>query len=173
MSGPGEILINPAGGTPAIFVEGNLSPARPAAGLDEWLLVTYGWGGGVAPEKYRSPSRFLAPTIVAEPAETALELVLLGAGATLPLRDAADERVIAGVMQGAGAIIDGPSDVGGYPALASGAALLDRDHDGMPDDWENEHGLLAGDPADGNADQDADGYTNIEEYLHALSQRTR
>jgi hypothetical protein len=47
------------------------------------------------------------------------------------------------------------------------------DRDGMPDEWEIEHGLIESDPADGNADRDGDGYTNIEEYLHSLTERDR
>lgn len=40
----------------------------------------------------------------------------------------------------------------------------DSDNDGLPDDWENEHGL---DPNNGNdalLDSDNDGYTNLEEF---------
>jgi hypothetical protein len=40
----------------------------------------------------------------------------------------------------------------------------------MPDTWEQSHGLDAGDPADGSMDRDADGYTNVEEYLNSLVQ---
>ena len=35
----------------------------------------------------------------------------------------------------------------------------------MPDKWEQRHGLNPRDPADGPADKDRDGYTNIEEYF--------
>jgi hypothetical protein len=36
----------------------------------------------------------------------------------------------------------------------------------MPDGWESRHGLNANDAADGARDTDADGYTNVEEYLN-------
>lgn len=58
--------------------------------------------------------------------------------------------------------------LGGYPDLAAGTPPADTDQDGMPDNWETAHGLDPGDSADGNSDRDDDGYTNIEEYLHAL-----
>ncbi|OGS69940.1 MAG: hypothetical protein A2Y96_02365 [Firmicutes bacterium RBG_13_65_8] len=77
------------------------------------------------------------------------------------------------MRNGSGGIIDSPGDVGGYPELATGPAPPDTDHDGMPDEWESGHGLSASDPADGNADRDGDGYTNIEEYLHSLTERDR
>lgn len=44
-------------------------------------------------------------------------------------------------------------------------ASLDADCDGMPDAWEQAHGLNAWSAADGQADQDGDGYTNLEEWM--------
>ena len=41
----------------------------------------------------------------------------------------------------------------------------------MPDDWEQKNGLEPKDPSDAAKDQDADGYTNIEEYLHSLAKQ--
>lgn len=40
----------------------------------------------------------------------------------------------------------------------------DSDGDGMPDEWEDKHGLNKNDPADANLDPDGDGFTNLEEY---------
>jgi hypothetical protein len=58
--------------------------------------------------------------------------------------------------------------VGGYPDLAGGTLPADSDHDGMPDQWERQMNLNPNDDSDGSTDSDADGYTNIEEYLHSL-----
>ena len=44
--------------------------------------------------------------------------------------------------------------------------LKDTDTDGMPDKWEKEYGLDPKNAADGKADTDKDGYTNLEEYLN-------
>ena len=43
--------------------------------------------------------------------------------------------------------------------------LADSDHDGLPDDWENAHGLNPNDPADAGLDFDLDGQTNWQEYI--------
>ncbi len=42
---------------------------------------------------------------------------------------------------------------------------FDDDNDGMPDWWEELHGLNPFDPADANQDPDGDGLTNLEEFL--------
>ena len=55
---------------------------------------------------------------------------------------------------------------GGWPELKSAEPPDDSDKDGMPDDWEKQHGFDPDDPTDGNGDSDADGYTNLEEYLN-------
>jgi hypothetical protein len=47
----------------------------------------------------------------------------------------------------------------------SEAAPPDRDHDGMPDSWEEAHGLNADDPEDRNM-LSVQGYTLLEEYLN-------
>ena len=44
-------------------------------------------------------------------------------------------------------------------------ANWDTDQDGMPDWWEEVKGV-----SDGNADENADGYTNLEEYLNWLAE---
>src|SRR6185369_8080678 len=104
-------------------------------------------------------------------AKEAYELVLANAGATLPKRDPVDARIIEQVRSGTArlgknGIITTPDDVGGWPEYKSVAAPLDTDHDGMPDDWEKKYGLDPNDPSDGPKDSDADGYTNLEEYLN-------
>jgi len=43
--------------------------------------------------------------------------------------------------------------------------LADADSDGLPDEWENVHGLNATDPADALLDADGDGHANLQEYL--------
>jgi len=114
-----------------------------------------------------------APAITMQTAEQAYDLVLAGAGATLPHRDPVDERIIASVRSGkptfANGIVNTPADVGGWPDYRNATPALDSDHDGMPDAWERANGLDANDPADGAKDPDKDGYTNLEEYLNGTN----
>ena len=108
-----------------------------------------------------------------QPADEAYEYVLASAGATEPKRDAVDERVINMVRtgevtykEGKGIITD-IEQVGGYPEY-KGQPYADSDSDGMPDDWEKKHGLDPNNAADAADDQNADGYTNIEDFLNGL-----
>ncbi|HZO84622.1 MAG TPA: lamin tail domain-containing protein, partial [Verrucomicrobiae bacterium] len=43
--------------------------------------------------------------------------------------------------------------------------VSDADGDRMPDTWENQNGLLAGDPGDATLDADGDGVSNRDEYI--------
>jgi pectate lyase len=158
-------------GEPRIYAEGNFIVKRPQVSFQEWAL----FGPGIRPEattsdEYGSDTRFMTPPVTALDAAQLFGVVLDQAGATAPQRDTADARVVSDVRRRRGAIIDSPSDVGGYPDLAAGQPLADSDHDGMPDVWEWSLGLDLSDPTDGSGDQDGDGYTNLEEYLHWISE---
>ncbi len=183
------------------YVEGNIVEGNLGVTADNW-------DGGVQVESIADPATILPKIRAAEPyphaflkirpAGEAYRHVLAHAGATLPRRDAVDERVIEMVRTGkvtakAGedvaeslggvgynettiraivrqienGIITDPSQVGGYPAYA-GTPYIDSDSDGMPDDWERRHGLDPNNPADASADNNGDGYTNIEDYINGL-----
>lgn len=96
------------------------------------------------------------------------EQVLATAGASLP-RDAVDARIVAGVRDRTGRIIDSPEEVGGLGEIEAGVPWVDRDGDGLPDDWEVAHGSDPSNPADGATDPDGDGYTLLEDWLNALA----
>jgi hypothetical protein len=75
---------------------------------------------------------------------------LAHAGAFPAQRDAIDRRIIEQVRAKTGRIIDSQNQVGGYPNI------------------EPVHRPLSL-PANPNDDDDRDGYTNLEEWLHQLA----
>jgi pectate lyase len=127
---------------------------------DPWSLITH------AAAENKADKAFAAAAVATDPPEAAFAKVLERAGATRPDRDAIDLRVVEEVRQGAGRIIDSQRDVGGWPSYPAGDPPADGDGDGMPDEWEKQHGLAPADATDGILDADSDGYTNIEEFLN-------
>ena len=120
----------------------------------------------------------MAP-VSTQPAETAYELVLAQAGCSL-FRDSVDQRIVEEIRNGTAkfgetyggggkGIIDSQTAVEGWPELHSQPAPVDSDRDGMPDDWEREHGLDLNNSADGASDADGNGYTALEEYMNSLT----
>ena len=109
----------------------------------------------------------------------ALHEVLAKSGATLPRRDAVDKRIIEIVRTGkvtyGKGIISDPNQVGGYPeyTFSPDEMSADKDMDGMPDVWEQSHGLDPNSASDSSRDTDGDGYTNIEEYLNGTDPRKK
>jgi len=112
------------------------------------------------------------PIVATSSAVDALTDVLNGAGATVPVRDSIDARIVNEVDHGTGQFIADPAEVGGYPLYKSGTAPPDTDRDGMPDSWETHEGFDPSDPADGSQDANGNGYTNVEEYLNSLTPRS-
>ncbi len=126
----------------------------------------------------------------------AYELVLASSGATLPKRDAVDERIIKTVRTGAATAKAEPElatklegvkfsperiremvelvgkgiitdpDQVGGYPDYKGTPYMDSDDDGMPDEWESKQGLNPNDAGDASGDKDNDGYTNIEAFLN-------
>lgn len=134
---------------------------------------------------------FPMPKFTIIPTMDAYNYVLANAGATLPHRDAVDNRVVEQVKTGKitfdpnvklpktqfehrhlaidsykKGIITDVSQVGGYPKY-QGKPYKDSDNDGMPDDYEVRNGLNPKDASDASKYR-ADGYTNIEGYLNSI-----
>jgi hypothetical protein len=110
---------------------------------------------------------FAAPAVKTVSGRDALELVLASVGASLPVRDPVDTRLVGHVRTHGGHLIDSQNDVGGWPELKAGTVPADTDSDGMPDAWEQAHGLDAKNPADAPALAKS-GYTNLEDYLNGI-----
>ena len=123
--------------------------------------------------------------------------VVENVGATLPKRDAVDERIIKTVISGQAilapdakefetpyvkrrlpidsyksGIITNIQQVGGLPEY-KGEPYLDSDMDGMPDAWEKANKLNPNDASDAMLDCNGDGYTNIEKYINGIDTRKK
>jgi hypothetical protein len=179
---------NPDKPVATVYAAGNYDAGYPAVTADNWRGIRLHYYPATAANfaRFRQAAATpgLAP-ITTQSAEAAYRSVLAGAGATVPVRDAIDARVVhetrtgtaTGSSPGGSAtyglhqgIIDSQADVGGWPAYRPGIAPADTDHDGMPDAWEVSHGLSTTNPADRNS-LGASGYTHLEEYLNSLASR--
>lgn len=87
--------------------------------------------------------------------------------------DASDIRVMNHIKNGTGDLVSDEANIGGYPTrgTTSRSASYDTDNDGMADSWETSRGLNPN-VADNNGDDDSDGYTNLEEFLHFMANDT-
>jgi hypothetical protein len=180
MTDPAQLPIAMKGSLPDLargYMSGNVFEGRPdltrdnyaALDFQRWLkpLGNYAYAGKLADWKAPAAPELGLDQPITQTAAEAYDLVLARAGASLR-RDAVDERVISDVRHRRGKLLNSPSQVGGWPVLRSGPAPVDTDRDGMPDAWETAHGLDPRNPDDRNGDRNADGYTNLEEYLNSL-----
>src|SRR5262249_61418432 len=91
-----------------------------------------------------------------------------GAGHARPIEDVRQRgsRFVGGKSKLPG-VIDSQTDAGGWPEYRTAEPPADSDHDGIPDEWEKQHGLDPNDAADAARDS-GDGYTNLEKYLNGI-----
>ena len=130
----------------SLFYIADNSWDRAAPPSNPWSLVLNEDGASVVA---LSPPVWV-PGLVAQPNANVESWVLSNAGARPADRDAVDLRIVNEVRSGTGRIIDHPSDVGGWPVLT-----------------QNQRPLTT--PANPNGDDDGDGYTNLEEWLHQMA----
>ena len=122
-------------------------------------------------------------------AKDAYKHVISDAGATQPMLDNHDNRIIEETLAGSWTfrgsynapngtrgIIDHQNDVGGWEDYGKDVrpADYDSDNDGLPDWWENIIGTDPNSPeddfSDSNADTDKDGFTNFDDFLGWIGQ---
>lgn len=151
------------------FLRGNVWDGHAAETADNAAWFDSTEGEGIRVRVVERP--FDAPPVRTEGAAEALEAVLAGVGATAPVRDVVDRRLVEHVRSRGGKIIDSQNDVGGWPRYRPAEPPADSDHDGMPDEWEKARGLDPRNGKDAAKDRDGDGYTNVEEYMNGLARR--
>ena len=161
----GDINVAP---NPQLYVHGNIGSTRLSQSAPNWN-VGFEWRNQLLDEAWRRLERWDAPIINSSEMSLAVaNNILSQVGATAPMRDSVDKRVIADFDAGTGSIIDNIVFPDDFPVFQNLPAPVDSDNDGMADSWELEQELNVG-INDSALDQDGNGYTNIEEYLHHLS----
>jgi pectate lyase len=94
-----------------LFVADNVIDGEPAVARDNWR----GMGYYFERDTVAAREPFVAPAVQTDSASVAFERVLAGAGASRPVRDRTDARVVTEVRSGTGRIIEHVADVGGWP----------------------------------------------------------
>ena len=188
------------------YVAGNIVEGNEKVSADNWAGGVQFADGGSKDEptiaandsvktliaQVRADKPFPMPPMTMTSAKEAFDAVLAKAGATLPRRDAVDERVIATVRTGkvwsegkeftpppmpglaknnvgqaGNGIITDPAQVGGYPEY-KGQPIKDLGPDGIPLSWKKKYGLDTNDPSLAQKDLQGDGYTVMDKYLAGL-----
>ncbi|MDR2129908.1 MAG: pectate lyase [Odoribacteraceae bacterium] len=112
------------------------------------------------------------PVLPETSAPEALAWIVKYAGCTVPARDQVDQHVIDELLSHGkkGKLIHSEKELPtkGPGTIRNGNPKKDTDRDGMPDEWEELHGLNPADPADANGYIVSDIYSNIEMYLNSL-----
>lgn len=149
---------NPSPRAGSVFEQGNVAEGFNTLRGDPQSMYT---GTRFAPYSMRAQ----------QSAQEAYSQVVQGAGATWPVRDSVDQRIIANLTQRTGRFLNNSDLV--WPSLASGPAPVDADLDGMADAWELQQfsTVTRGLPSSSRDDFDQDGYTDVEEYLNRTDPR--
>ncbi|MBQ5506113.1 MAG: hypothetical protein IIT85_03095, partial [Prevotella sp.] len=175
------------------FVEGNVNSKYSDVTNDNWTYGMYNQINandcdGTYTQRTKDTIRINQPipfvTTTTHTAEDAYQRVLDYAGASLS-RDSFDQLMVSDTRNGTASFTGNGLSQGfinsqddnkpsgassswsAWPTLESTTVPTDTDGDGMPDSWEDTHGLNKNDASDG-ATTDEDGYTNLENYLNSI-----
>ena len=178
-------LEGPHPGTQSYYVSGNIRENRDGTLTQDAEGVTYEKKVKAVHEQQWDVfvnEPFFPSYATVETAEQAFRSVLCDVGCNQPELDNHDQRMVSetllgttsttGCKSGKKGLIDRETDAEGFDGLniyvATRPEGWDTDQDGMPDWYEKVAGT---DPlaANNNDDSDADGYTDLEEYLEFLA----
>ncbi|MBQ2215957.1 MAG: hypothetical protein II416_06730, partial [Prevotella sp.] len=175
------------------FVEGNVNSKYSDVTNDNWTYGMYNQINandcdGTYTQRTKDTIRINQPipfvTTTTHTAEDAYQRVLDYAGASLS-RDSFDQLMVSDTRNGTASFTGNGLSQGfinsqddnkpsgassswsAWPTLESTTVPTDTDGDGMPDSWEDAHGLNKNDASDG-ASTGEDGYTNLENYLNSI-----
>ncbi len=170
----GKCHAQDAGAYQTLYVHGNLGNGRTSQNDPHWRVAT-GW----TPVNWLSTSwqktePFTVPGIpvtTTEMSSAYADTILTNVGANKPVRDSLDARFVSEYYAGTGSTkpdMHWSNYPTGWPTFSTSTPPADTDNDGMANAWETTRGLNTS-SNDSAGDDDNDGYTNIEEYLHFLA----
>lgn len=138
----------------------------------EWSIAT-GFSGGYLANGFEAANPFSLPggiaanEIVIDETNfvTVRDQVVAGAGATIPLRDSADTKIVNDYLNGTGSLVGDVTYPGDFPTYGSEAYPTDSDSDGIPDSFWTFKGISA-QAWDSEAPS---GYLWIEEFVNSIT----
>ena len=129
------------------YIHDHIGPTRTLNTQDDWDIVAF------ARDYFRSNVPTFEPSgVTTHNTLTAYEQVLNKAGARPGDRDSVDNRIVKDIKYQKGQFINSQNDVGGWPTLKVNYRKLTI-------------------PTNPHDDDDNDGYTNLEEWLHSYSKQ--
>jgi hypothetical protein len=128
----------------------NVYDEKTQANSSDWSVLYNRYGDNVSPYKVTDAPPLWPTGLTPMPSSEVKSYVLANAGARPADRDSADSRLVNDANTGSGQIINSPSEVGGWPVLSQNTRTLTL-------------------PSNPHADDDGDGYTNLEEWIHSFS----
>ena len=154
-----------------LYVNNNIGSTRLSQNDPQWNVGWYYWNQDT-PTTWKRDTPWPVPLVTTQTMSSSVaDCVLTNVGATAPVRDSVDERVVGDFNAGTGSIIDNIRYPDDFPTFQSLPVPADTDNDGMADSWETANGMNVG-INDSAGDKNNNGYTNIEEYLHYLSDKS-
>lgn len=147
--------------TDHLYSTGNYFDGNCNGKLDGWLITDYNSATPMS-SPYFSPSHPRKLLTAAEAYADVAENVGASRRRDLHERRYIEQLTSLGTK---GAFITNEDDLGGIGKVDGGVPIVDTDHDGMPDDWEREHGLNPN-KDDATLYSFGNGYMNIENYVN-------
>lgn len=175
-----EYNLNPAN---RVYAYGNLDGTRKSNSDEQWLVVQEYWNDVTASTNWRrnTPNATtgyfgdgipVTPTVMSS---SYASDIVANSGANKCqsglCRDGVDTTAALHYENNTGTFTNGSevdtiNEISNLVNLSSPSSPTDSDNDGMPDSWEDDHGLNKS--LNDSAVVNSDGYTNIEKYLYVL-----
>ncbi len=157
-----------------LYLKGNKGTHSVNADNPDWAINNE-WRENPASVQYSKSTPYpIVPAYLPYTFEATADFahcVVTAVGATAPVIDSVDQRMRNEWSAGSYSVPNNITYPDDYPVYATPSPPLDTDQDGMPDEWEQAHGLQ---PTQNDAAAISSGneYTNIEMYINTLAEKS-